>query len=126
MNDINAVAQAACDLPLPSGSGSKSHNVALVGLGGCLDNITCSTHLLTPYKKYFNMIIIITGYSALLRHVSQVLVCPSVNQLVACTVTSLSYNPYTSHGKWPHSCSFELLFWSKCCPEKCVLIVSQH
>ena len=37
--------------------------------------------------------------------------------LVACTVTSLPYKPYTRHGKKPHSRSFEVAFSSKCHPE---------
>ena len=42
---------------------------------------------------------------------------PSASQLVACTVTSLPYKPYTSHGKKPHCHSFELASSSKCHPE---------
>ena len=49
-----------------------------------------------------------------LRPVSQSLGArPSASQLVACTVTS----PHTSHGKKPHSRSFELASSSKCRPE---------
>ena len=36
---------------------------------------------------------------------------------MACTVTSLPYKPYISHGKKPHSRSYELAFSSKCHPE---------
>ena len=42
---------------------------------------------------------------------------PSVSQLLACTVMSLPYKPYTSHGKKPHSRSLELASSSKCRPE---------
>ena len=42
---------------------------------------------------------------------------PSASQLVACTVMSLPYKPYTSHGRKPHSRSYELAFSSKCHPE---------
>ena len=43
--------------------------------------------------------------------------CPSASQLVACTMTSLPYKPYTSHGKKLHSRSFEVASSSKCRPE---------
>ena len=36
---------------------------------------------------------------------------------MAYTVMSLPYKPYTSHGKKPHSCNFELVSSSKCRPE---------
>ena len=39
---------------------------------------------------------------------------PSASQLVACTVTSLPYKPYTNHGKKPHSRRFEVASSSKC------------
>ena len=43
--------------------------------------------------------------------------CPSASQLVACTMTSLPYKSYTSHGKKLHSCSFEPILSSECHPE---------
>ena len=42
---------------------------------------------------------------------------PICEPIVACTVTSLPYKPYTRHGKKPHCHSFEVAFSSKCRPE---------
>ena len=69
-------------------------------------------HLIFNFKPWIKYLL-----SAVKACLTSLGACPSASQLVACTVTSLPYNPCTSHGRKPHRCSYELAISSKCCPE---------